>query len=217
MAARIHPVIDEGSSPKGMSKHRVEALSDGVFAIAMTVLVLGLQVPEGGAGSELGARIAALWPKFASYVLSFIMLGVLWVGHHYQFHFIRKTDRGLLWLNLLFLLTVTFLPFGTAVLGNHFREPLAVVLYGGTIVVAGVSLLLHWMYATRRKFVADELDPRIDRLLKARIVVGIGLSLSAMALAIVDTRVSLVVFLALPIVYLIRSRVDRHMAGHGQT
>ena len=198
-----------------MTTRRVEALSDGVFAIAMTVLVLGLQLPEGGADSELGARIAVLWLKFASYILSFIMLGVLWVGHHYQFHFIRRTDRGLLWLNLLFLLTVTFLPFGTAVLGDHFRESLAVALYGGTIVVAGISLLLHWVYATGRKFVSDELDPRVDRLLKARIVVGIALSLSAIALGTLDTRVSLVVFLALPVVYLIRSRVDRHMAARG--
>src|SRR5499427_10908242 len=143
--------MDE-SSTRGMSPHRVQALADGVFAIAMTVLVLGIQVPEGGGAADLRAHLAALAPRLASYVLSFVMLGVLWIGHHYQFHFIRRTDRGLLWLNLLFLLTVTFLPFGTAVLGNYFREPLAVALYGGTIVVAGVSLLLHWMYATRRKF-----------------------------------------------------------------
>jgi len=197
-----------------MSPQRVQALADGVFAIAMTVLVLGIQVPEGGAGAELRARLWELRPRLASYVLSFVMLGVLWVGHHYQFHYIRRADRALLWLNMVFLLAITFLPFGTGVLGNYFREPLAVALYGSTVVLAGVCLLLHWSYASRRdRLTAPGLDRRVVRLLKLRIIGGLVLSLVAIALGAVDTRLSLIVFLAIPLVYLIRSRVDRHVAG----
>ena len=91
----------------------------------------------------------ALWPKFASYAMSFVMLGVLWIGHHFQFQFIHRADRSLLWLNILFLLLITFLPFSTAVLGNYYDVPLAVALYGGTVVLAGTGLLAHRTYASR--------------------------------------------------------------------
>jgi uncharacterized membrane protein len=197
-----------------MPTNRLEALSDGVFSIAMTVLVLGIQVPDGGGEAELQAKLVLLWPKLASYALSFVMLGVLWVGHHYQFQYIRRTDRPLLWLNLLFLLAVTFLPFGTAVLGNYPGAPLAVLLYGATIVLGGASLLAHWTYASgRAHLVAADLDARVVALLKARIVSGMVVSGLAMGLAFVDTRASLAVFLGLPFVYLIGSRVDRHVGA----
>src|SRR5262249_31432195 len=161
------------------------------FSIAMTVLVLGIQVPDGGGEAELQAKLALLWPKFASYALSFVMLGVLWVGHHYQFQYIRRTDRPLLWLNLLFLLAVTFLPFGTAVLGTPPRAPLAVVLYGATIVGGGASLLAHWTYASgRAPLVAADLEASVVSSLKVRILGGIAITALAMALGFVDTRAS---------------------------
>jgi uncharacterized membrane protein len=200
--------------PRGLAKGRVEALSDGVFAIAMTILVLGLQVPESSTAPELRARLWALWPKLASYALSFVMLGVLWIGHHYQMHYIRRTNRALIWLNLVFLLAITFLPFSTAVLGNCYREPLAVAVYGGTVIVAGAFLLLHWLYATHRPGMVDaELHPGVARLLSARIVLGLALSALAIVLGFVDTRLSLVVFLSMPLVYFLRSRVDRHTSA----
>src|SRR5262249_45918526 len=143
----------------GLPKSRIEALSDGVFAIAMTILVLNIQVPEGGGSEQLLARLGALWPKFASYAMSFVMLGVLWVGHHFQFHYIRRTDRPLLWINLLFLLAVTFLPFSTGVLANYYSTHVAVILYGSTIIIAGACLLGHWAYATRdHRLVAEDLS-----------------------------------------------------------
>jgi uncharacterized membrane protein len=196
-----------------MSVHRVEALSDGVFAIAMTVLVLGIRVPEGGGSAGLTAQLSALWPKFASYAMSFIMLGVLWIGHHFQFQYIRRTDRALLWLNLLFLLTVTFLPFSTAVLGNYYSTRGAVVLYGSTVALAGGCLLAHWMYATRKRhLVAADLDPSVIGSIRLRIAIGLVLSLAGTTAGLFDTRTSLAIFLAIPLVYLVRSRVDRHVA-----
>src|SRR5579859_8164415 len=155
-------MVEASADPKGMSVHRVEGLGDGVFAIAMTVLVLGINVPEGRGGTGLAAQLSALWPKFASYALSFVMLGVLWIGYHFQFQYIRRTDRGLLWLNLVFLLTVTFLPFSTAVLGNYPGAREAVILYGGSVASAGICLLAHWMYATRKRhLMAEDLDPSV--------------------------------------------------------
>src|SRR4029078_8348293 len=110
---------------QGLPASRIEALSDGGFALAMTVLVLNIQVPDGGTSDDLPGKLLVIWPKLASYVMSFIMLSVLWIGHHFQFHYIRKTDLALLWINVFFLLAVTFLPFATGVLANYYRSRLA--------------------------------------------------------------------------------------------
>ena len=191
----------------GLPVNRVEALTDGVFAIAMTVIVLGLELPH-GAGS-LGDRLWALWPKLASYALSFVMLGVLWIGHHYQLNHMRRTNRAALWLNLWFLLAITFLPFGAAVLGVEYQNPWAVMLYAGTVMFAGVALLAHWSYVARRpEMLTPDFDAAVVAALKLRIVFGLGVSSAAVAVGFVDTRLSLALLLALPTVYLVRSRID---------
>ena len=103
----------------GLSTHRIEAFSDGVFAIAITLLVLNLQVPEIATVSELASKLGALWPKLVSYVLSFMVVGIYWVAHHNTFHYIKRSDRNLLWLNILMMLFVVFIPFPAALLGQY--------------------------------------------------------------------------------------------------
>jgi uncharacterized membrane protein len=192
---------------------RLETLGDGVFAIAMTVLVLGIAVPDVTGPGQLLTHLRELWPKFASYALSFVMLGVLWIGHYYQFHYIKRTDRKLIWINLFFLLSVTFLPFGAGVLGNSYEDPIAVVLYGGTILAAGTALLLHWQHATHKpELLAPNVPALVIESLRTRIIVGLACSALAMAVGYVDTRISLVVFLAMPFVYMRKSRLEREAA-----
>lgn len=192
---------------------RLETLGDGVFAIAMTVLVLGIAVPEVSAPGQLVHHLRVLWPKFASYALSFVMLGVLWIGHYFQFHYIKRTDRKLIWLNLIFLLSVTFLPFGAGVLGNTYEDPIAVVLYGGTILAAGVALLFHWQHAVNRpELLAPNVPAAVIESLRNRIILGLVCSALAMGVGFIDTRISLVVFCAMPFVYMRRSRLERESA-----
>ncbi len=199
-----------GESEYGLSAHRLEALGDGVFAIAMTVLVLGIAVPDVSGPGALIASLVALWPKFASYALSFVMLGVLWIGHYFQFHYIKRTDRTLIWLNLVFLLTVTFLPFGAGVLGNSYRDHVAIALYGGTILASGTALLLHWSHASNHPaLVRPELTREIAGTLRRRIVAGMIGSAVAIAVGFLDTRISLAVFLVMPVVYMVPSRTER--------
>jgi uncharacterized membrane protein len=194
----------------GLPVNRIEALTDGVFAIAMTVIVLGLELPRGA--EPLGHRLWILWPKLASYVLSFVMLGVLWIGHHYQLNHLRRTNRILIWLNLWFLLAITFLPFGAAVLGVEYRDPWAVALYAGTILFAGTALLAHWTYATHRpELLTADVDASVIAALKLRIVFGLGVATAAILVGFADTRISLGLLLALPAVYLVRSRIDRRV------
>jgi uncharacterized membrane protein len=134
-----------------LSRNRVEALTDGVFAVAMTLLVLDIKVPELQAPSDisqLAVRLLALWPKFLSYTISFVILGVYLVGHHVQLSFIRKVDRPLLWINLLFLLWVALVPFSTALLSEYPMAQIAITLYGLNLIAIGLTLALHWWYAT---------------------------------------------------------------------
>ena len=196
----------------GLPINRVEALADGVFAVAMTVLVLGLSLPS--TGGSLASRLWTLWPKLASYVLSFVMLGVLWIGHHYQLNHMRRVDRVALWLNLAFLLSITFLPFGAAVLGAEPHDPVAVAFYAGTILLGGLALLWHWSYVCMRpELQADNFDAAIAATLKHRIWFGLAISAAAIAVGFVDTRLALVVLLALPVGYFTRSRIDHKVTA----
>ena len=191
----------------GLPANRVEALSDGVFAIAMTVIVLNIQIPEGG---DLVPKLAQTIPKFLAYVTSFLMLGVLWIGHHFQFHYIRRTDRTLLWLNLFFLLAITFLPFATGVLANYYRSPAAVFVYGGTLMVAGSSLVGHWAYATRgHRLINADVTPTAISSIRNRVAFGLAVYATATIIGVVDTRISLAMFVGMPLLYLVPTSIDR--------
>src|SRR5215471_4039081 len=111
-----------------MSKTRLEAFSDGVFAIVITLLILNVRVPDGRT-LTLGA-LRPLIPPLGTFVLSFIIVGVYWISHHHTLHFLKEVNRRLLWLNLLVLLCVVYIPFPTSLLGTGFNNPLAVRLYG---------------------------------------------------------------------------------------
>jgi uncharacterized membrane protein len=105
-----------------MEKSRIAALVDGIFAVAMTLLVLDLKLPEGTKMSNDPAvwrQLFELTGRFSTYALSFIVLGMFWIGHHSLFHFVRRVSRDMLWLNLLFLLFITLLPFSTNLLSGH--------------------------------------------------------------------------------------------------
>ena len=190
---------------------RLETLGDGVFAIAMTVLVLGIAVPNVPEG-KLWHELVELWPKFASYALSFVMLGVLWIGHYFQFQYIKRVDRTLIWINLLFLLTVTFLPFCAGVLGNSYEDRVAVIIYGGSIIASGALLVAHWRYATSNGLCAPDLAPQVVSVLGGRIAVGMVVSALAIAVGFIDTRISLAVFCVLPVPYMRRSALERAAA-----
>ncbi|SRR5258706_3451353 len=142
------------------------------------------------------------------------MLGVLWIGHHYQLNHLRRVDRVALWLNLGFLLSITFLPFGAAVLGSEPNDPVAVALYAGTILLGGLALLWHWSYvAMRPELQAANFNQQIAATLKHRIYFGLVVAAVAIAIGFVDTRASLIVLLALPVGYFVRSRIDPHVTA----
>lgn len=139
---------------------RLVFFSDAVVAIAITLLVLELRLPEGE--ESLGARLARLTPGFISYIVSFAVIGIFWEAHHRLFGYIHRYDRGLLWLNLLFLLFIAFMPFPTALLGEHWSGT-AILFYSGVLTATGVSRGLLWRHALTHGLVDPGLDPGVRR------------------------------------------------------
>ncbi|WP_415947803.1 TMEM175 family protein [Streptomyces sp. KLOTTS4A1] len=138
--------------PNSADTGRVEAFSDGVFAIVITILVLEIKVPD-DAGPHLWSALAEQWPHYAAYVVSFMVIGVMWVNHHTIFNHLKRADRPLLFLNLLVLMVVSVIPWTTAVLAEHLRDEssarAAAVLYSAWTVVYALVFLLFWWYVTR--------------------------------------------------------------------
>ncbi len=178
----------------------------------MTILVLELHVPEPGTGLGLSAGLAHLAPKVASYAVSFIILGTLWVGHHYQFHYIRRSDRALLWIKILFMLFVSFLPFSTALVGSYPGERAAVLVYGATLMGAGLCLLAQWSYAAGRGHLLEiGARPEVVAAIRSRVLAGTGFYAVALATATVHAGAPLVLFAVMPLLYLVPPRIDRHV------
>ena len=142
-ASLLEDEVDQGQGLK-----RIVFLSDGVFAIALTLLALDIRVHE-SEGTSFRMALLSLGPSIAVYVLTFILLGIYWVGHHRSFRYIVRYDYVLVWLNLFFLLCIAFLPAPTAVLADYFWEPLAFVFYGVGLACTSIAGGLLWFYAGR--------------------------------------------------------------------
>ncbi len=202
-------------SNEGLGKHRIEALSDGIFAIAMTLLVLDVKVadiPEDlAAPGFLGRMLLGLWPKFLCFVMSFLILGLFWIAHHGYSHFIKRSDRYFLWLNLLFLLVVVCVPFSADLLGHYPDHRIAAMVYGCNIMFLGITLYWQWWYATsRHRLVGANLEQELIRNGKTRIRLGFIVNGCAMLLALVNPVLSLAVYILFPIIYLMPSKLDGH-------
>ena len=184
-----------------MTTHRIEALVDGIFAIAMTLLVLTLTLPAAGKGqTEVQGLLFGQIDKFFNYALSFVLLAIFWLRHHQQFHFIKRTDGKHLWINIFFLMFVALMPFSTSLVGDYFEEPLAEVFFASNILMLGIFLVWNWVYATNHhRLVDSSLDPRRIALGKKRGVVTAPVAVLAMGLAFVDPRISSFVYLLIPI------------------
>ena len=199
----------------GLTKARIEALTDGIFATVMTVLVLGLKPPDVNLSeSRLEFEIMGLSSNILVYAFSFVVLGVYWIGHHNQFHYVKRTDRVFLWVNIIFLLTIGFVPFSTSLLGEYPFSPTAVRVYGANLAVTGLALYAVWWYATsRHRLVEKDLDPHIVSLAKRRTIIGPIVSLLGIGLSFLDTRISLLLYLLLIPFFIRPSHIDIHFRG----
>lgn len=197
-----------------ISKSRIEVLTDGIFAIVMTLLVLEIAVPQlthsEVATGELPKRLLELWPVIYSYGLSFIILGFFWINLHDQYHYIRRVNRVFVWFTIFHLMFIAFIPFSTALLGEYTDQQISVAIYGINIAIAGSWASVQWWYATRgHRLVEADLDPKLITIMSRRGIIGIIIYLTAAALSFASTTVSLVLFIFIPVFYLIPVRTDK--------
>src|ERR1051325_103316 len=140
---------------------RVEAFSDGVFAIAITLLILEIKVPPVGHDGHLREALAQLWPSFLAYVASFATIGVMWLNHHRLFTLSVKKDDGIIGLNLVLLLLISWMPFPTGLLAEHLLGPnsrTAGAVYAGSFFIIAIVFNVMWRYAVKIKAVSGHLD-----------------------------------------------------------
>ena len=197
---------------------RIEAFSDAVFAIAITLLIIEIGVPhleEEPPGTTLPQALVGLWPSFLAYVISFLQIGVIWANHHNRFRFIERSDHGLLFLNILFLMCVAFIPFPTALLAEYLEgtageRETAGVIYAGTLAVTAVFFTLLWLYAaTNRRLVDRGLDPSLLRAMTRRYLLGTVAYVLVFLLAFVNVAASLALIVALALLFVLPEPGDR--------
>ena len=144
---------------------RILALSDGVFAFSLTLLVVSLSVPTATSNSALASQLLDQAPTYLSYIISFVAVASIWYGHHESFKYIRRYDGRLIALNFGSLLLIAFLPFPTAVLGRNQQEPVAAILYALTLALSNLFFAATWWHASHgRRLVRSDLSPEIVRL-----------------------------------------------------
>jgi uncharacterized membrane protein len=204
---------DDGTPPGGgFGTTRIEALSDGIFAVAMTLLVLDVKLPDGEAYSSDGslfARLLSLEHTFVIYFISFVVLGMFWVGHHAHFHYIRYVDHTLLWINLLFLFGVTSMPFFTDLLGSHPDLRLPYLFYGGKFLLLSGLLIGQLAYLRRHPELAwPSLTRDIARRIVKRTALFATIPLLSMAAVFYNTRLALYLYFLLLVVHFLPGRVD---------
>jgi uncharacterized membrane protein len=184
---------------------RLEAFSDGVFAVAITLLILEINVPG---GENLWHQLKEEWPSFASFLVSFWVIGIIWVNHHGVLDHVKRADRGVLYLNLLVLLTIVFLPFATALLAEHLKsgadESVAAAIYSGSSLAMGMSMGALWTYITRhRERLGVELsDDEVHRRTTA-FVVGNPFYVAAIVVSFISPAAVLVIIAAVAVYYMV--------------
>jgi uncharacterized membrane protein len=207
----------------GQSPERLAALSDGIFAVAMTLLVLNLHPPDLGnlikteqflwQGNTLqkeGALLAALGPlglNLVPYIMSFLTLGIFWVGQQTQLNLFKRTDRDLAWIHLGFLFAVSLMPFSTSFLAAFINYRVALVIYWLNILLLGAMLLVSWKYAERAGLVPENMTAKLRSAIIRRIVVAQVLYAFGALLCIINTYVSIVVIVLVQLNYAIAPRI----------
>lgn len=188
-----------------MPLSRLEAFSDGVFAIAITLLILTVTVPKHG---PLGHSLLRLWPSYIAYAVSFTTIGIIWVNHHTIFRHFAAADRTLLFLNVFFLMAVAFVPFPTEVVADNVRDPnarrAAALLYGCNLILVAVGFLVLWFYGSRR-LLREDADRREVIGITRSFIPGLPTYVAGTLLALASPIASLIVFAGVACFYVLSS------------
>ena len=195
---------------QGRSLERLAALSDGIFAVAMTLLVLDLHIPAAAqvhSEGELLAALCALGPQWLAYLMSFLTLGIFWAGQQTQLNHIGEGTRDLTWIHLGFLFAVTLLPLSTRLLTEFITYRSALLLYWFNILILGVMLYWSWTYATHADLVKADTPDEVRGSICRRILIAQSLYAAGAALCVINTWISIGVIILVQLNYALAPRL----------
>src|SRR5580698_9204715 len=193
----------------GQSVERLAALSDGIFAVSMTLLVLDLHVPASEAihsERDLWRALLALSPRLVIFLMSVMTNGIFWVGQQTQLNHFARTDRNLAWIHIAFLCAVSLTPFSTSLLAEFIHYRTALLVYWSNILLLGLTLYWSWTYATRSHLLTDDLPPEIHAAIVRRIVVAQSLYACGAALCFIGTYYAIDAIVLVQVNYAIAPR-----------
>ena len=203
---------------------RLEAFADAVFAIAITLLIIEIRLPpheEIVQAGGLGAALLDLWPSYVGYLVSFVVIGIMWANHHNLMKLIGHVDHGFITLNLLLLMCIAFIPFPTAVMAEHLTDEhersVAVAFYCGSFTVTAVFYFLMWWHAARnRRLIHSHVPDEAVTAITRAYAPGSLLYLTATLLAFVHVALSLSIIAGLAVLYML-PKAGAHAAAVGAT
>jgi uncharacterized membrane protein len=190
-----------------METSRLETFSDGVFAIAATLLILDVRLPPTGGVTH---GFLHIWPAYAAYALAFVTIGIMWINHHTVFRCIDRVDRTFLTINVFFLMLIAFVPFPTRVLAEHLQHDAkaAAFAYGLTMVLMAILYNLLWFYAaTGRRLIAADADPKTVTGISRAFMPGVPIYLIAMLSALLSSWLSVSLYAAIAFFYVLESSI----------
>jgi uncharacterized membrane protein len=204
---------DEGIDHE-LDTKRIESLSDCVFAFAMTLLISGFQIiwaqPHNYTNSELSQVLFNIWPDFIHYIIGFVLLGVFWIEHHHQFHFIKHANTQLLFLNIVGLMSITLIPLTTVIVGDYGSLQIAALIFECNLLLAGLIMYVHWVYvAGKHNLTGGELDRPIIQFYKKRNLVIPVISLAAICMSLINPRAGPIFYFTVPLI-LVWYKLRRH-------
>lgn len=200
----------------GQSVERLAALSDGIFAVAMTLLVLDLRLPAAElihTDQGLARALGAIAPQLVMYLMSFLTLGIFWVGQQTQLNHLARSQRSLTWTHLAFLFAVTLMPFSTRLLAEYAAYRTALLAYWANIGLLGVALYVSWACAMRAGLVKDDIPEAVPAAICRRIIIAQSLYAAGAALCFFDTRWSIAFIVLVQLNYAVAPRVNLRKKG----
>lgn len=186
-----------------MTKNRLEAFSDGVFAIVITLLIIEVRVPI-VEKVQLNHALIELVPKILSFILSFIIVGSYWVAHHTMMQFLEKVNRSVLWFNLFTLLTVAFIPFPTALLGEYPYEKTPVILYGISLSLVNITGTIFWRFITyKKRFVKHNLSNSFSNFVTLIHLLPVLFYMLSIVFSFISITISYIIYLLVPLFFIL--------------
>lgn len=196
-----------------INPERIQDMTDGVFAFAMTLLIVGIEfpTPEGKiTDSQLSQSLIDMIPTFSKFILSFFLIAVFWITHHKQFKSIKKSNDGLIWINVLLLLCIVFIPFTTDVMDDYNYLKVGLLIFNANILLVGLLYYVQWSYAIKHKLVDERLAESHKKYGLAKNSVTWIVALLALIVGLFDTTFSPYIYFLIPIITIIIHKSEKY-------